>query len=77
MTYEIKSSPEFAMIDYRLADGESVVAESGAMVAMSANVTMKTEARGGLLAAAKRKLLGGESIFQNTYTAKGDRKSVV
>jgi uncharacterized protein (TIGR00266 family) len=71
MPYEIKSSPDFAMIDYSLADGESVVAESGAMVSMSSNVQMKTEARGGILAAAKRKLLGGESIFQNTFTATG------
>ena len=71
MSYEIKSSPDFAIIDFQLADGESVVAESGAMVSMSANIKMKTEARGGVLAAAKRKLLGGESIFQNTYTAQG------
>jgi len=71
MPYEIKSSPDFAMIDYQLADGESVVAESGAMVSMSANVQMKTQARGGLGAALKRKMLGGESIFQNTFTAQG------
>lgn len=71
MPYEIKSSPDFAMIDYQLADGESVIAESGAMVSMSANVKIKTEARGGVFAAAKRKLLGGESIFQNTFTAEG------
>jgi uncharacterized protein (TIGR00266 family) len=71
MPYEIKSSPDFAIIDYQLAEGESVIAESGAMVSMSSNVTMKTEARGGILAAAKRKLLGGESIFQNTFTAVG------
>ncbi|MDD5309279.1 MAG: TIGR00266 family protein [Deltaproteobacteria bacterium] len=71
MTYEIKSSPEFALIDYQLAAGESVVAESGAMVSMSGNIKMKTEARGGILAAAKRKLLGGESLFQNTFTAEG------
>jgi uncharacterized protein (TIGR00266 family) len=30
---------------------------------------MKTQMQGGLLAAAKRKMLGGESIFQNTFTA--------
>lgn len=71
MPYEIKSSPDFAIIDYELGEGESVVAESGAMVSMSSNVKMKTEARGGILAAAKRKLLGGESIFQNTFTAVG------
>lgn len=77
MPYEIKSSPEFAIIDFKLAPGESVVAESGAMVSMSANVKMKTEARGGVLAAAKRKLLGGESIFQNTFTAEGQEGHVM
>jgi uncharacterized protein (TIGR00266 family) len=50
--------------------GERVVAESGAMVAMSADLDITTNMRGGLLAAAKRKMLGGESLFQNTFTAK-------
>lgn len=77
MPYEIKSSPDFAIIDYTLADGESVVAESGAMVSMSSNIKMKTEARGGIFAAAKRKLLGGESIFQNTFTAEGGQGQVM
>ncbi len=77
MQYEIKSSPDFAIIDCNLADGDSVVAESGAMVCMSSNVKMKTEARGGILAAAKRKLLGGESIFQNTFTAEGGEGNVM
>jgi uncharacterized protein (TIGR00266 family) len=77
MPYEIKSSPDFAMIDFTLQPGEAVVAESGAMVSMSTNVKMKTEARGGILAAAKRKLLGGESIFQNTYTAEGGEGRVM
>ncbi len=72
MHYEIKSSPDFAMIDCTLNTGESIVAESGAMLSMTPNVKMKTEARGGILAAAKRKLLGGESIFQNTFTAETD-----
>ena len=67
MQYEIKSGPDFAIIDCELEAGESIVAESGAMVTMSSNVKMKTQARGGMLAAAKRKLLGGESIFQNTF----------
>jgi uncharacterized protein (TIGR00266 family) len=77
MPFEIKSSPDFAIIDFTLGPGESVVAESGAMVSMSSNVKMKTEARGGILAAAKRKLLGGESIFQNTFTAEGGEGHVM
>ncbi len=77
MKYEIKSSPDFAIIDCQLEPGESIVSESGAMVAMSPGLKMKTEARGGVLAAAKRKLLGGESIFQNTYTAGNDGGQVM
>ena len=71
MEYEIKSAPDFALLDCALEPGESVIAESGALVSMSDGIEMKTEARGGMIAAAKRKLLGGESLFQNTYTATG------
>ncbi len=77
MHYEIKSSPDFAMIYCRLDQGDSIVAESGAMVSMTTNIKMKTQARGGILAAAKRKLLGGESIFQNTFTAESDNARVM
>ncbi len=50
-----------------LDEGESIVAEAGAMMGMSSNVQMRTHA-GGALAGAKR-LLGGESFFRNTFTA--------
>jgi len=76
-SFEIKHSPDYAIIDCSLNDGESVVAESGAMVSMSSIVKMKTEARGGIFASAKRKLLGGESIFQNTFTAEGGEGQVL
>ncbi|MCZ7681225.1 MAG: TIGR00266 family protein [Sandaracinaceae bacterium] len=46
-----------------------MVLESAAMVARSSGMTMQTNMKGGVLAAAKRKLLGGESLFQNTFTA--------
>ena len=69
MNYEILGKPDFPCVKISLAGGESIVAESGAMVAHSANVTIKTAARGGILQAAKRSLLGGESFFVNTFTA--------
>ncbi|MEM6532784.1 MAG: TIGR00266 family protein [Myxococcota bacterium] len=77
MKHEIIDSPDFGMlrVDFD-ASGETVVCEAGAMVAMSADVQMKTSMRGGLMAAAKRKLLGGESIFQNTFTATGPGQNV-
>ncbi|HTM46218.1 MAG TPA: TIGR00266 family protein [Polyangiaceae bacterium] len=70
MRHEIIDAPDFGMVKIAFeAAGETVVAESGAMVAMSADLQIQTTMRGGLLAAAKRKLLGGESIFQNTFSA--------
>lgn len=71
MKTEIIDAPDFGMLRVSFeAPGEKIVAESGAMVAMGAEVEIETSMRGGLLAAAKRKMLGGESLFQNTFTAK-------
>jgi len=69
MKYEILDSPDFAMLELVLDAGESIVAESGAMVAKDTQIEIATSMRGGLLGAAKRKLLGGESLFQNTFTS--------
>lgn len=70
MKYEILDSPDFAMLQMTLDAGEKVVAESGAMVAHDAQIAIETSMRGGMLGAAKRKLLGGESLFQNTFTSR-------
>jgi uncharacterized protein (TIGR00266 family) len=70
MQHEILDAPDFGLLKLTLEAGEKVVAESGAMVAMSSSIAVDTRMRGGLLAAAKRKLLGGESLFQNTFTAR-------
>jgi uncharacterized protein (TIGR00266 family) len=71
MQYGILDAPDFGMLKVAFDQpGEKVVAESGAMVAMSADLEITTNMRGGLLAAAKRKVLGGESLFQNTFTAR-------
>ena len=61
--------PAQSLARVNLEPGESVVAESGAMVGMSTNVKMETQA-GGLKAGLKR-LFGGESFFRNTFTAQG------
>jgi uncharacterized protein (TIGR00266 family) len=72
MQHQLIDTPDFGMLQITFDQpGESIVAESGAMVAMDTGIDMKTSMRGGLLAAAKRKLLGGESLFQNTFTSKG------
>jgi uncharacterized protein (TIGR00266 family) len=69
MQSEIIASPDYAMVDVHLEAGEQLIAESGAMVGMTTNINLKTAARGGVLAGLKRKLLGGESFFINTFTA--------
>lgn len=58
--------------------GEQFITEAGAMVGRDTAVNMETSMRGGMGAALKRKLLGGESLFQNTFTASaaGERLQV-
>jgi uncharacterized protein (TIGR00266 family) len=53
----------------KLRGQEEVRVEGGAMVSMSAGMTLNTEATGGFFKSLGRALLGGESFFQNTYQA--------
>lgn len=70
MRYELLDKPDFSMVKVTFdAPGESMVVEASAMVARSSGMSMRTNMRGGMFAAAKRRLLGGESLFQNTFTA--------
>lgn len=70
MQYEILDSPDFGFVRVSFEGaGETITAESAAMVARDTQVSMTTNMPGGLLGAAKRKLLGGESLFQNVFTA--------
>lgn len=68
MQVRITHQPSYAKATVSLAPGESVKAEAGAMMGMSADMTLQT-ATGGLMKGLKRSLMGGESFFQNTYTA--------
>jgi len=70
MRYELLEKPDFTMVKVTFDQpGEQMLCEASAMVARDSRVEMKTSMQGGLLGAAKRKLLGGESVFQNTFTA--------
>lgn len=71
MKYQIICNPTYSLLEVELDVGQSIVAESGAMAWMSDAIQTQTFARGGLFAGLKRKLLTGESFFQNTYTAEG------
>ena len=72
MKTEILYSPAYAAAKLTLGAGETVRAESGAMLAMSAGVAMETSTQGGIMKGLKRSLLGGESFFMNTFTAQAD-----
>lgn len=77
MQTEIKYNPDFGAVRIQFdAPGEQIVSESGAMVARDTAITMTTNMRGGLGSALKRKLLGGESLFQNTFTSTAPGQSL-
>ena len=70
MLFEILQRPDASMLEVVFDQaGEKFIAEAGAMVGRDSALEMTTSMRGGLGAALKRKMLGGESLFQNTFTA--------
>jgi uncharacterized protein (TIGR00266 family) len=69
MEHEVLYRPSYSLLKVKLRQGESVSAESGAMVSMSSGIEIKTAAKGGFFGALKRSMLGGESFFVNTFIA--------
>jgi uncharacterized protein (TIGR00266 family) len=69
MKTEILYRPAYSLAVVNLEANESIRAESGAMVSMSADLIMETKAQGGILKSLARAALGGESFFMNTFTA--------
>ena len=76
MKYEITCDPTYTAVEVRLETGERFAADSGAMAWMSPNIKTETSTRGGMLAGLKRKILAGESFFQNVYFPEGGPGSV-
>ena len=70
MKYNILYKPVYSLLEVEMQQGESICAESGAMVTMSPAIDIQTNARGGILSSLKRSVLGGESFFQNTFTCR-------
>jgi uncharacterized protein (TIGR00266 family) len=69
-SYEILHQPSFSLAVVQLQAEQSILAEAGAMVSMSANVELQSQMKGGLMGALKR-AVGGESAFVSTFTARG------
>ncbi|MFW5684825.1 MAG: TIGR00266 family protein [Spirochaetota bacterium] len=73
MNVELIARPANAAAKLSLAPGETITAEGGAMIAMSADMDVTTRIRknergGGLIKGLVRRL-GGEGIFMNHFTA--------
>ena len=73
MQYKIIAEP-MPVVTCELEPGESMITERGAMVWMSPNMEMKTNAGG--IGKAFGRMFSGESLFQNVYTAQGGRGSI-
>lgn len=69
MNVDVRHNPSFAVARVGLQPGEELRAESGAMMATSAGITIQASTQGGVLKGLKRSVLGGESLFVTTYTA--------
>ncbi len=69
-TWEIQHPGSFALAVISLQSGQSISAEAGAMVSMSANIDLQSQMKGGVFGALKR-AVGGESAFVSTFTAEG------
>jgi uncharacterized protein (TIGR00266 family) len=73
---QIDDRPAYAIAKVALDPGEEIVAEGGAMVAMTEGFELETKARGGFLKSIARSTFGGESFFMNTFRAPGSGGTV-
>ncbi len=71
MKIDIRYQPSYSLALVSLDPEEAVQAEGGAMVSMSANLEIQTGMKGGIMGALKRTVLGGESLFFNTFVSRG------
>jgi uncharacterized protein (TIGR00266 family) len=70
LQYSIEHGSAFALAVLNMQPEQSIKAEAGAMVSMSPNIEMQSQAQGGLMGVLKRAVVG-ESAFINTFTARG------
>jgi len=67
----------FSMVEVLLEKGETVKAESGAMVAMSNTIDLEGKMEGGLFGAAARMLAGEKFFFQTLRASRGNGKALL
>ncbi|MCA9140022.1 MAG: TIGR00266 family protein [Planctomycetales bacterium] len=74
--YEISQRPDFSIVKLDLPSGGKVFAEPSAMVSMSPSVKLEAGFKGGFGKTLGR-MLGGESLIINTFTAEGGPAEVL
>lgn len=76
MRIELLYRPAYSLGLIHLDGNEQVRVEAASMVSMSGGMALQTEATGGFFRSLGRAVLGGESFFQNTYTAPPEGGSI-
>ena len=69
MQIDIQYRPSYSLAVVKMDPNESIQVEAGSMVSMSPGMKIETTAKGGLIGALKRSVLGGESFFMNDFRA--------
>ena len=77
MTYSIDNGPVFTTLTFQLVEGESVLAESGAMISMSTSIDLKAEGSGKGVFGVLKSASSGEGFFNSRFTAVGAGGEVV
>jgi uncharacterized protein (TIGR00266 family) len=82
MQYKILARPSASVARLKLDDGESITCEVGAMIAMTPGFEVETTTRkkggsGGGIGKALKRLLAGESLFLNHFTAVDQDQSLI
>lgn len=72
MEIDLQYRPSYSLAVIKLKPDERIRAEKGAMVSMSASVSIESRAEGGLFKSLGRVVLGGESFFQNFFQASSE-----
>jgi uncharacterized protein (TIGR00266 family) len=75
MQYRIIGEP-FPVVECLLESGETMKTEKGSMAWMTPNMQMQTSTAGGGLGKMLGRMVSGESIFLNFYTAQGGQGTI-
>lgn len=71
MEWEFSGKPSYTILKIKMNAGDWLQAEPGAMVLMKGNIEVKTTTGGGIIKGLLRSIASSESMFLNTYIARG------